>query len=427
MTSGNFETILIDSIIIERGTRQRRELRGLDELAASIKARGLINPPVITRDYILIAGERRTEACRRLGWSSIPVQFADEVDESELQLIELEENTKRLDLTWQEQNDALARYHLLRAQAEPEWSQAKTAEALGLTRQAVNQHMLVAKARHSGAIADIDKAEKFSTALGLAQRADERKRYAVQREAEPSVETFGLPPVEETADTPPAPARQAAILNANFLTWAEEAHTPFNLIHCDFPYGVNTGDKSGQSAAKRLGSYADSAEIYWQLLEGFTRLGPNFIAERAHLIFWFSMKYYTETKQVLESGGWKVDPFPLIWHKSDNAGIIPDRDRGGRRVYETAFFASRGDQKIVRALSNLYAAPTTKDFHTSEKSALMLEHFFRMVVDGSTRLLDPTCGSGMAVKVAEQLGASYALGLERDEEFAEAAKRNCSL
>ena len=47
----------------------------------------------------------------------------------------------------------------------------------------------------------------------------------------------------------------------------------------------------------------------------------------------------------------------------------------------------------------------------------MLRHFFRMTVDSHCRMLDPTMGSGWAVRVAEEMGAEYVLGLEIDEEF----------
>ena len=57
----------------------------------------------------------------------------------------------------------------------------------------------------------------------------------------------------------------------------------------------------------------------------------------------------------------------------------------------------------------------------SEKSLAMLSHFFRMLVDDSTRMIDPTCGSGNAVKAAANAGASFVLGLERDPTFYENA------
>lgn len=63
----------------------------------------------------------------------------------------------------------------------------------------------------------------------------------------------------------------------------------------------------------------------------------------------------------------------------------------------------------------------------SEKSFDMLSHFFRMLIDDSTVMLDPTCGSGMAVKAAEAAGAHYSLGLELDPFFYEGARQNLKL
>jgi ParB/RepB/Spo0J family partition protein len=417
MTSGTFRSVFIDQIIIDRSVRQRRELEKLDELAESIKNVGLINAPVVTPDFILIAGERRLEACRSLGWTEIPVQFTTDLDPVELHLIELEENVKRVDLSWQDQNDAVARYHELRAAADPSWNQAKTAAALGVNDSTVSKHLAVAEVRKSKAVPDIESAEKLSTAINIATRRKEREKDKAVR----ALFAADSRDLEQ-------PERYASILNASFHDWAkQEQEHKFNFLHCDFPYGVNTGDKKGQSAAKALGTYDDSAETYFALIDTLNEKKANFLAPQAHMIFWFSMKFYSETKQLLEAGGWRVDPFPLIWHKSDSKGIIPDPNRGGRRTYETAFFCSFGDRKIVRSIDISMAAPTTKQFHTSEKPSAMLQHFFRMVLDDTTRMLDPTCGSGMAIKVAEEMGAAYSLGLEINPDFAESAKRNVGL
>ena len=63
MTSGKFATIPLSSIVVERETRQRRELTGIEELASSIRDHGLINPIVVDRNHILIAGYRPASAC----------------------------------------------------------------------------------------------------------------------------------------------------------------------------------------------------------------------------------------------------------------------------------------------------------------------------------------------------------------------------
>jgi DNA modification methylase len=144
-------------------------------------------------------------------------------------------------------------------------------------------------------------------------------------------------------------------------------------------------------------------------------------------MFWFAMRrgderLYEPTAKALERMGWDINPMPLVWLKSDGTGIIPDPERGPRQIYETCFIASRGDRKIVRAVANAYSAPTVSERHMSEKPEPMLRHFFRMLVDENTVMLDPTCGSGSALRAADSLGAKYVLGLEINEEFAGLAR-----
>src|SRR5271163_2769512 len=65
----------IDQIKI--GFRYRKDLGDLPTLAASIKDVGLLHPIVVTPEGRLIAGQRRLEACRLLGWTEIPVTVVD--------------------------------------------------------------------------------------------------------------------------------------------------------------------------------------------------------------------------------------------------------------------------------------------------------------------------------------------------------------
>src|SRR6266704_3163554 len=100
MTSGNFTSIAIGDIIVNRTERQRCDLTKLDVLADSISRLGLIHPIVITRNLELVAGERRLASVRILGWSHIACQYLDELDPSVARAIELEENIKRENLPW---------------------------------------------------------------------------------------------------------------------------------------------------------------------------------------------------------------------------------------------------------------------------------------------------------------------------------------
>lgn len=88
--------MLVDIEKIKIKERARKDFGNLKELADDIKENGLINPPVVNRDFELLAGERRLRACKVLGWKQIVVNVMDTRDlEHELN-IELSENESRL-------------------------------------------------------------------------------------------------------------------------------------------------------------------------------------------------------------------------------------------------------------------------------------------------------------------------------------------
>lgn len=407
MTSGVFKQFPVDQIWVDREKRQRREITEpeLVSLGESIKAIGLINPITVKRSGELIAGERRWSAVKRLGWTDVSVQFAEDLAEDELHLIELEENTKRQDLTWQDNCLAVENYHKLRAKLDPSWTQTKTAEALNLSPKEVSAKRYVAQ-EIEGGNKKVAEAPRYSVARGITERSREREK-ASSIEAVKIVESDGEIPFKKAAP----------LLNTDFIEWSKSYEgTKFNFIHCDFPYGISA-DAHDQGAASSLGGYADTMDTYETLLARLDDAMDNVVAESAHLMFWFSMRHYDFTKTRLQEMGWNVNYMPLVWHKSDNIGMLPDPQRGPRQIYETCLIASRGDRKIVRSVSNVVSSPTTKEIHMSEKPVPMLRKFMEMFVDKSTVMLDPTCGSGNSVRAALALGAPQALGLEINTEF----------
>ena len=95
MTAHVFREISADSIRIEN--RHRRDFGELEVLAASIATLGLLHPPVVTEDGLLICGERRVIAMRDiLRWTSIPVTVLELPDVVEG---EYAENEIRKDFT----------------------------------------------------------------------------------------------------------------------------------------------------------------------------------------------------------------------------------------------------------------------------------------------------------------------------------------
>jgi ParB family chromosome partitioning protein len=433
MTSGQFTSTPIDSIVIAPD-RQRTEVAGVPELARSIAAVGLINPIVVSRDTnILVAGECRLTACMSLGWTHIPVHWAEDLPEDELHLIELEENVKRTPLAWQDHCAAVARYHELNAARDPDWTATRTAESLGISERQVSSRRAVQAAIVAGDPMVLG-ADKYSVARGIVERKANRAKEA---DLESMDDMLGTPQV-----TPAAVARTDAAEAHTTYEPEDELDLPsyirlgefndfidaytgpkFNFLHCDFPYGINAGEHN-QGAAGKFGGYADSADVYWDCLDSLKAAMPTIVADSAHMMFWYSMEHHARTVELLTDMGWIVNPFPLIWFRSDNSGILPDPKRGGRRTYETALHCTRGDRHIAQAVGMVMPNPNTKLIHMSEKPLAMLAHFFRMFVDESTVMLDPTAGSGNAVAQALLMGAKDAVGVERDPEFHANAERN---
>lgn len=419
-------------IEVRRDTRQRKEIE-VEDLVDSITRRGQLQPVVITRDHVLVAGERRLTAIAQLGDRAVRCVYTDEVDPAELEAIELEENVKRKDLPWKDRCLAVHKFHNLKLAQDSSWTGSRTAEALGYHASSVSSHLAVAE-EILGGNESVINAPKFSTASGIVDRKTQR-RVANETNQLLAIATKPIASVRSEPDAPTDPESDfelsvlanlesstatGYILNEDFKWWAESYNGPkFNFIHCDFPYGVGM-HKSDQGSGDSYGTYEDTPEIYWALIDTLLNNLDNYCAESAHLMFWFSMDYYHETLTLL-SKHWKVNPFPLVWVKSDNSGILPDPNRGPRRTYETAFLASRGDRKIVRPVSNHIASPIQRGQHMSEKPQLVLGHFFRMLVDEHSAVLDPTAGSGSAIRAAATAGAGRYLGLEINPEFASAA------
>ena len=75
---------------------------GLDDLANSIKEKGLLSPVTVRRNdngtFSLVAGQRRFLACKRLGWETIPAIIRDIADDTDATIISLIENVHRADM-----------------------------------------------------------------------------------------------------------------------------------------------------------------------------------------------------------------------------------------------------------------------------------------------------------------------------------------
>ena len=419
---------------------QRSKPRGVTDLVSSIKRVGLIHPIRVDNEGRLIAGGNRLEAFRRLGWAEIPTICTTLGITSDSKLMELEENLRRDDLTWRE--ECLATLDLVESLQEiyPEWLHKDRADFIG--QQADHMQVKCNMARELLVDNPLIRGSATFTIANNALKKESRRKIdnetnelcemlnneTLETKQDTEEAELSAPPQDSFLASQPAKPRNIGgeILCADFEQWAATYRgKKFNLLHCDFPYGIAHG-ASGQGGAKEWGAYSDSPDVYWHLLKVLAQHRERLLYPTAHIMFWFSMKFYSETLEFFAEHmpEFKVDYQPLIWHKTDNKGIIRDIRHTPRNITETAFLLTRGDREIITCVANCYGAPTDKAnaTHISEKPVPVLRHFFRMTCDKYSEVLDPTCGSGSALRAAESMGVKRVVGLEINPEYAKTAQ-----
>ena len=119
--------INVDKIIVK--DRIRKDFGDIAELAADIQDNGLISPIVVNKDYVLLAGERRLRAVKRLGWKQVEVRMMDTRDAEHELNIEISENDVRKAFSKSERVDYM--YRLMRIEKEKARERQEAGKDLG--------------------------------------------------------------------------------------------------------------------------------------------------------------------------------------------------------------------------------------------------------------------------------------------------------
>ncbi|PZS03944.1 MAG: hypothetical protein DLM69_02365 [Candidatus Chloroheliales bacterium] len=117
---------------------------GLQQLIASIRERGILQPILVARgnsggQYVLVAGQRRLEAARRLGLTRIPAMIIDKFDSTSV-VDALIENIQRVNLSDMDEGET---FRLL--QEEYKWTQEEIARRIGKDQSYVSNRISVVR------------------------------------------------------------------------------------------------------------------------------------------------------------------------------------------------------------------------------------------------------------------------------------------
>ncbi len=155
--------------------RHRFVAADLDELAASVRQHGVLQPLLVSESgpgrYRLVAGERRWRAARQAGLATVPAVVRERLDEERHLELALVENLQRRDLTPLEEAGA---FEQLRVQLG--LSQAEIAERVGIDRSTVANALRLLKL--PAAIRELVEDGRLSAghARALLAFADEEER-----------------------------------------------------------------------------------------------------------------------------------------------------------------------------------------------------------------------------------------------------------
>lgn len=438
-------------VILDNRQRQEFDPQAVEDLRQSIETNGLINAPTL-RDYlgmkVLVAGETRLKAIKNLydlGMTfkyegkpvpvgMVPYTDVGELSELEAEEIELDENLKRKDLTWQEKANALNRLHLLRnkqkvlahetAVAEgivpasapipsqtiaetvrevyPEQTKGKSDGELGSLHASVRKDIIVAQHLDNPVIAGAKSTEE---AFKLLKREEEKQRNQALAAAVGSSFNASLHEAH----------------NVNCLHWMAlpENQEKFDVILTDPPYGMgahNFGDAAGKLSGIEH-HYDDSPEAWRELMRAWAPLAFGVAKRQAHAYVFCDVDKFGELKQIMAAAGWDVFRTPLIVHKINGSGRVPRPEHGPRRSYEILLYALKGGKTVNAIMPDVISSAADENMsHGAQKPVAVYQNLLQRSVRPGDTVLDSFSGSGTIFPACHTMKCK-AIALEANPEY----------
>ena len=394
------------------------------ELTESIMSKGLLHPIVVREglegQLILVAGERRIKALVNL-WQlggtlrcdgeafyegELPYVTLGELDVITAREAELEENIRRIDLTWQERAQARADLKELRtsqaiAAGKPiptgtDLSLELFGEIHGNSQERLRKELIVSQHLDNP---DVATAKTVDEAVKILKRAETAKKNIEL--AERVGRTF-------------TSAVHRVGLGDSLVLMKELPSETFDVILTDPPYGMGA-DEFGDSGGRTPGAhgYKDDYEGFSQILKVCSTEFFRTAKPQAHLYWFCDIDRFHEARETFLAAGWRVHRTPIIWHKP-NGMRMPWPEHGPQRKYELILYAVKGNRMVTKIASDVITISSDENLgHAAQKPVgLFLDLLRRSVLPGNT-ILDPFCGTGPIFPAAHELKC-MATGFELD-------------
>lgn len=377
--------------------RYRTDLKGLKELAKSIREKGQLVPIIITREFELVAGGRRLAACIMEN-VDILCTFKDTLSDLELREIEFEENKQRCDFTPAELALAIYDIHKRRqavggipTQGSPKsgWTVANTANLLGYTQGAISQNILIAQTVEAfPELKSCETAVEIRQAVKGMQKKIEREKALASMEIQGNLDISHIFTLRDS------------------LEWMKELKdSSVDILITDPPYGINIGNLMCTSGGNTGGlsfqgfKYDDTPDIsiYRILAEQATRFCKK---DKAFAIVFISTDFFQELRNQFLRNGWEVSVRPIVWVKPGGSSNSPRTWLISS--YEIAMFARRPFAYLVKegvrdVIQGINPVSASSKKHPSEKPVDLFRYLLQIIGLPGMTMVDPFCGSGASL------------------------------
>lgn len=395
---------------IKVGDRFRKELGEIEELAQSIKTKGLINPITVDEKVSLIAGERRLRACLFLRWEEIDVVVKKGLSDDQKKELEIEENIKRKSFTWQEEILAKLKLHDLKCKIYGKavkghktggWRLEDTAEALGEAIGSISEQLQLARhlpgseelAPNDPKFPELFREHSRDTAFRKLKKIQE---VAVRRVlAERQREIHGL----------------SNVICGDAIEEMKKLGTgSVDLVLTDPPWGINV-EKSAELTTQKKGLvsvmegevFRDDAASALALMERAIPEMSRVLKNERHGFLFFGIEHYQSLLELLRKHFDYVDVCPLIWDRGVGGGAAPRYKYRFVNRYEPIFHFWKGQRELNRVSYNVLhykGVQAEKRIHPTEKPVPLLRWLVQVCTLPGETVLDPFAGSGSAIIAA---------------------------
>lgn len=407
--------------------RQRRffDSDAISELADSIERVGLLHAPVVRHDketglYTLVAGERRVEAIKLLHSQSrtfayeqselppghLPVVYLNRLPADLIFEAELEENIRRVDLSWQEKEEAVARLHELRVSQKGEYHPTANPEGQSFKATALEAF-------------DAPRSTDVRDALRLTEHMDDPDIAQASTRTEALKKLRDKLVVALTGELAQRAEKRTSRHTLAVMDFKDFAANNISVIVTDPPFGIDAPSFGSQSAARH--TYQDSAAAWKPLMNALAAKAFSVTKAKAHIYVFCVITKWAQLGVMFAEAGWHPWHRPLIWDKI-NQGLVPDSNRGPRFTYDAILFASKGDRYVTGVYDDVVRVPQLPKLRrAAEKpTRLYIDLLKRSALPGD-HVWDPFCGTGAIVRASETLNLT-GHGTDLDPEAIKIAK-----